>query len=144
MTSSSSSPRLIILPPSAVRFRTSRSSGPGGQNVNKLDTRVEAIIDLDALPGLSDTDRGVLRQRLRNRLNGDGHLCVVSQRSRSQWQNRQLAQERAVDLIQEALTPRAPRVATRATAGSKRRRIESKRRRSAVKTHRRRPSGEDD
>jgi ribosome-associated protein len=138
------SKRSIEIPSAAVRFRTSRSSGPGGQNVNKLDTRVEAIIDLDLLPGLSADDGVRLRQQLRHRLNADGHLSVVSQRSRSQWQNRQTAVERALELIEAALRPRMPRVATRPTAFSRKRRIESKRRRSAVKVHRRRPSRDDD
>ncbi|MCU0453698.1 MAG: aminoacyl-tRNA hydrolase [Bacteroidetes bacterium] len=144
MTSASASFRSIHLPPHAVRFRTSRSSGPGGQNVNKLDTRVEAIIDVNAVPGLSPGDRSLVRQHLRNRLNADGDLCVVSQRSRSQWQNRQHALERAVQLLEEALRPRAPRIATRPTAGAKRRRTDSKRLRSAVKSARRRPAPDDD
>jgi ribosome-associated protein len=138
------SKRSIAIPPAAVWFRTSRSSGPGGQNVNKLDTRVEAIIDLELLPGLSADDRMRLQQHLRHRLNADGHLCIVSQRSRSQWQNRQMALERAIELIEAALRPRAPRVATRPTVGSRKKRVESKRRRSAVKVHRRRPSRDED
>jgi ribosome-associated protein len=135
--------RPIVIPPAALRFRTSRSSGPGGQNVNKLDTRVEAVIDIDLLPGLSADDRFRIRQIVRHRLNADGHLSIVSQRSRSQWQNRQLALQRAIELIEAALQPRAPRVPTRPTAGSKKKRVESKRRRSAVKVHRRRPSGDE-
>lgn len=138
------SKRSITIPPAAVWFRTSRSSGPGGQNVNKLDTRVEAIVDLELLPGLSEDDRHRLRQQLRNRLNADGHLCVVSQRSRSQWQNRQMAVERAIELLETALRPRAPRVSTRPTVGSKKKRVESKRRRSAIKVHRRKPSKDDE
>lgn len=134
----------IVLPPAAVRFRTSRSSGPGGQNVNKLDTRVEVIVDLDAMPALTESERGVIRQRLRSRLDRDGHLCVVSQRSRSQWQNRQTALERAAELIHDALTPRTPRVPTRPTSTSRHKRVESKRRRSGIKSNRRRPQGEDE
>lgn len=138
------SKRSITIPAAAVWFRTSRSSGAGGQNVNKLDTRVEAIIDLDLLPGLSTEDRSRLRQFLRHRLTADGHLSVVSQRSRSQWQNRQMAVERAIELLEAALRPRTPRVATRPTAGSRRKRVESKRRRSAVKVHRKRPDRDED
>lgn len=132
--------RTIVIPAAAVQFRTSRSSGPGGQNVNKLDTRVEAIIDLELVPDLSSRDRSVVRTALHRRLNADGRLCVVSQRSRSQWQNRQFALERAQELLEAVLTPRAPRVPTRPTKASRQRRVESKKRRSEVKGSRRRPS----
>lgn len=134
----------IAVPASALRFRTSRSSGPGGQNVNKLDTRVEVILDVDAIPGLTDDQRALLQGRLASRLDRTGALHVVSQRYRSQWQNKQAALERLVELLEDALTPERERRATRPTNASVRRRREHKRRLANKKSFRRRPSRDDD
>lgn len=129
----------VVVPGSAIRFRTSRSSGPGGQNVNKLDTRVDVLLDLAAIPGLTAEQRTLLEHRLASRIDRTGVLHVSSQRHRSQWQNKQQAIERLVELLDAALTIQRSRTSTKPTAASLRRRVETKRRRSQTKSMRRRP-----
>lgn len=114
-------------------WRFSRSSGPGGQNVNSTDTRVELIFDLAASAALP----AVLKARALNRLAPrlvDGALVIVASEHRSQWQNRVAAQRRLVGLLQEAIAPPAPpRRRTKPTRGSVERRLAAKKQRSAIK-----------
>lgn len=119
-----------------LRFVASRSGGPGGQNVNKVETRVTLLFDLDGSPSLTEGQRRRLRERLAGRISVDGILRVSSQRHRSQAANRRAALERFVELLAQALRPRAKRVATRPTAASRERRIADKRRRAFVKAGR--------
>ena len=130
------SPRLVI-PASELRWRFSRSSGPGGQNVNTTDSRVELLFDLAATAALPP----VLRQRALERLGPrllEGCVVIAASEHRSQWQNRVAAQRRLVELLLAALQPPPrPRRPTKPTRGSVQRRLEAKKQRSAVKQQRR-------
>ncbi|MEK6650957.1 MAG: alternative ribosome rescue aminoacyl-tRNA hydrolase ArfB, partial [Bacteroidota bacterium] len=134
----------ILIPTSSLRFRTARSSGPGGQNVNKLDTRVEVVLEVESIPGLTHDQRALLQKRLGSRLDRTGALHVISQRHRSQWQNKVAALERLVELLETALTPERERRATRPTKASVRRRHAHKRNLANKKSSRRRPAHDDD
>jgi ribosome-associated protein len=126
----------LALADAEVRFVASRSQGPGGQNVNKVASRVTLLFDVDGSPSLTESQRRRLRERLPGRISGDGILRVSSQRHRSQAANRRAALERFAALLAEALRPRTSRVATRPTAASRERRIADKRRRAYVKAGR--------
>ena len=126
----------VRLPASELRWRFSRSSGPGGQNVNTTDSRVELRFDLAA----SELFGPVLKARALRRLEArllEGCVVIAASEHRSQWQNRVAAQRRLVELLQEALKPPPPpRRATRPTRGSVERRLAAKQRRSAIKGQR--------
>jgi ribosome-associated protein len=126
-----------VIPAAELRWRFSRSSGPGGQNVNTTDSRVELLFDLAATPSLPLHLRARATQRLEARL-VEGCLVITSSEHRSQWQNRVAAQRRLVALLQEAIKPPPPpRRATKPTRGAVQRRLASKKQRSAVKQQRR-------
>lgn len=126
--------RSVVLPRSAIELRYSRSSGPGGQHAQKSETRVEAIFDVEASPALTET------QKRRVIAKAGPVLRAVAQDERSQARNRELAVERVVDGLREALRVERPRRPTKPTAGSRERRLEGKRRRSQTKRLRRPPS----
>ena len=129
-----------MLPARELRWRFSRSSGPGGQGVNTADSRVELSFDLARSPSFP----AHLRDRALGRLAGrlvDGVLTIVASEHRSQLRNRDAARERLAETLRAALAPDPPkRRPTRPTAGSQRRRLDAKARRSAVKRMRGRPS----
>lgn len=114
-------------------MRFSRSSGPGGQHAQKTETRVEALFDVEASEALS------ARQKQRVLRKAGPVLRAVAQDERSQARNRELAVERLVDALGEALRVPRRRVPTKPTAQSRERRLEAKRRRSELKRLRRRP-----
>jgi len=126
----------VVIPFPELHFRTSRSSGPGGQNVNKLETKVELLFDVDRSPSLSDEQKHSVRRLLEGRIDADGVLHVSSQRSRSQWENKELAIEKFAALLRAALKPRKKRRATGATRASKERRLRSKKKHGEKKTRR--------
>ncbi len=123
-----------LLPWVEVRF--SRSPGPGGQNVNKVNTRVTLLFDIVACTVLTGSDKSRIRRRLTTRLARDGRLRVVCHRERTQAKNRVLAEARLVELLTEAMQKKKPRRPTRPTAASKERRLDAKRRRGETKRQR--------
>ncbi len=126
------------LPQSELSFRFARSGGPGGQNVNKVASKVELLFDVAGSKALNADQRRCLLERLSSRIDGGGVLHVVSDSSRSQWTNRELAVGRFSELVAEALRPVRKRIPVGRTAGSRERRITAKKSRGGVKTLRRR------
>ncbi len=132
----------VTVPESELSWRFSRSSGPGGQGVNTTDSRAELSLDVARSSALPDDLRVRALARLAGRL-VDGVLTVAASEHRSQLQNREAAEQRLAQLLQEAVSPPPPaRRATRPTRGSQERRLEGKRQRSQVKRGRR--AGRDD
>jgi ribosome-associated protein len=125
--------RSVLLPLAEIELRFSRSSGPGGQHANTAETRVEALFDVEASSALTEA------QKRRVLGKAGSTLRAVAQDERSQWRNRELAVERLVDQLRQALRVERRRVATTPTAASRRRRLESKKRRSETKRLRRPP-----
>jgi len=125
--------RSVVRPLSEVEFRTSRSSGPGGQHAQKSETRVEAVLDVEASSALSAA------QKRRVVAKAGPVLRAIAQDERSQVRNRELALERLVAALREALHVERRRVPTRPTAASRERRLEEKKRRSTVKRLRQPP-----
>jgi ribosome-associated protein len=126
----------LSIPDEEVSFATSRSGGPGGQNVNKLETRVTVRFDLDRSAVLSDEQKARLRERLATRITRDGVLQVTSQRHRSQGANRDAAVERFAELLRDNLRAEPPRKKTRPSRAAKARRLDEKRRQSQRKRER--------
>ena len=122
----------IIVPEALLSAVTSRSGGPGGQNVNKLETRVTIEVAVDALP-LPDDRKQKIRERLAGRINRDGVLRVTSQAERTQLANRDRALARMEELLRDALVERAKRKKTRVSRAAKERRLEAKKRVSEKK-----------
>ena len=127
----------VLIPAAELGWRFSRSSGPGGQNVNSTDSRVELVFDVAASTALSPVLKARVLRRLEAKL-VDGVVVIAASEHRSQWQNRVTAQRRLVDLLQEALQPPPPpRRRTKPTRGSVERRLAAKKQRSAIKGQRR-------
>jgi ribosome-associated protein len=123
-------PHGLVIPAGEILEQFSRSSGPGGQSVNTTDSRVEVVFDVAGSTALSDE----MRERARRNLGSD-RVVVTASEHRSQHRNRVAARQRLADRLREALAPPPlPRVPTKPTRGSQRRRIEGKKRRSQVKS----------
>jgi ribosome-associated protein len=118
---------------SELRFRFSRSSGPGGQHAQKSSTRVEAIFDVETSVGLTDDERRRVLERLGR------FVKAVAQDERSQLRNRELATERVLEQLERASRPRRIRRKTKPSEGSRERRLDAKRRLSVLKRLRRPP-----
>lgn len=118
-------------------MRFARSAGPGGQNVNKLNTRAELLFDVSRCTLLSPAEQQRIRDRLAKRLSADGRVRVTAQQARTQAGNRRRAELRLLALIEEALHVPTARTPTRPGRGAVRRRIADKQRRSEVKQLRR-------
>lgn len=133
----------LAIPESELAFRFSRSSGPGGQHVQRSDTRVELLFDVANSPSLSDEQRARIMARLGGQIDGQGVLRVVSAMTRSQLENRELAVRRFQDLLASALRQRRRRVATRPSKAAREARLAEKRLRSQRKQVRARVSGDE-
>ena len=133
----------VRIPLSALTVHAVRASGPGGQNVNKVATKIDLRVNLAAVEGLSDAARARLRVLARRRLDAAGRLVVTSQATRNQARNLEDARAKVVDLVRAALVPPRRRVKTAPTVSARRRRLTGKKRRAAVKRWRARP-GEGD
>ena len=125
--------RSVAIPVAEIRLRFSRSSGPGGQHAQKSESRVEAVFDVEASSGLTPA------QKRRVVARAGPVLRAVAQDERSQWRNRELAVERVVAALREALRVERRRVPTKPSAAAKERRLEEKRRRGERKRLRRPP-----
>lgn len=132
-------PPNLSIPVDEIRFSYSRSAGPGGQNVNKLSTRVTLAFDVENSPTLTDTHRAQIRERLGSRLTREGVLQLHCDVHRTQSRNREEALDRFVRLLTLALRPRTPRRPTSIPWAAKRQRMEDKRLRGTVKRLRRTP-----
>ena len=126
-----------------IEFAVSRSPGPGGQHVNTTDTRVTLRFDVVNSKSLSDFQKARILARLAGRVNKDGVLRVTAHAERSQKANKDRALARFVELLREALKVEKKRRPTPVPRAEKRRRVESKRLRSAVKKGRSKPGAED-
>lgn len=134
-------PRGLTVPAGELAERFSHASGPGGQGVNTADSRVQLSLDLATTTALNDVQRERVLDRLAGRLAGTV-LTVSAAEHRAQRRNRSTARERLAALLREAVVPPLARRPTRPTYGSRRRRLEGKRRRSETKQQRRRPGAE--
>lgn len=130
----------ISIPEEELIFTASRSSGPGGQNVNKLNTRVTLWFDIDNSRALSDEQKKTLHQKLATRINRKGHLWIVCKTHRTQLANREAAVDRFIQLLQDSFRTKKARKPTKPTLAARARRLQEKQRRGQIKQSRSRGS----
>ena len=123
----------VLIPAAALSLRAARSSGPGGQNVNKVASKIELRVDLERIEGLGEEVRARLHAITDGRRDAEGRLLVTSQRTRDQHRNLEDAREKVRAIVRRALVPPRPRRPTRATAAAKARRLAGKRQRARTK-----------
>jgi len=123
----------LQIPRRELRYRYARSSGPGGQHVNRTESQVELLWDVQNSPSLSKTQRHRIQRTLARRIDKDGVLHLTSSARRSQLANKKDVTERFVALLREAIKPRKKRIATRPSLAAQQKRLQSKRKRGQIK-----------
>ena len=121
---------------SELQFQASRSGGAGGQNVNKVATKVELRFHVQQSELLTEEEKALVQEKLANRINNEGYLQVVCQTERTQLRNKELCISRFYELLRQALTRQKKRTATRPTRSSVKQRLESKKRQAEKKANR--------
>jgi len=134
---------VLSVPMSEVSFHFSRSGGPGGQHVNRTESRVELRFNVALSPSLSDDQRARLVNKLANQIDGDGVLHLFADTYRSQFQNRQAAIRRFQQLLKKALRPEKTRRPTKPTKAAKERRLQQKKHQGQKKRLRKKPRLDD-
>ena len=127
----------LWVPRAELTYRATRSGGPGGQHVNTSSTRVELAWDVDASPSVSEEQRTRIREKLANRINGEGVLLLAASEHRSQHQNKEAVTERFVELVRQALVVPKKRKKTRPSQAAREERLRAKKQRSEIKRQRR-------
>jgi ribosome-associated protein len=122
-----------LIPEAEINLDFARSSGPGGQNVNKTSTKAQLRWHLDSSAAFSPEEKALIAERLAHRLTSEGYLAIDVSEERSQLQNKQRAIEILTELVNEALVPAIPRRATRPPRSSKLARLQSKKQRGQIK-----------
>jgi ribosome-associated protein len=135
--------RGLVIPAGELRAAASRSSGPGGQHVNKSNTRVTLRWNIETSEVLTDRQRALLRSRLDQQLTRGGELVLHAGRARSRARNLERARERLAEIVLAGLATTRSRIATKASAGARERQAQQKKHRSAIKSQRRRPKLDD-
>jgi ribosome-associated protein len=127
----------VLVPSDALEMRASRASGPGGQNVNKVSSKVELRVELEKIKGMNEISRRRLRQLVAKRLDSGGRLVVTSQRSRDQHRNLQDARRKIHDWIAKSLMPRKQRAPSQPSLNARERRLQEKHKIAERKAQRR-------